>query len=124
MDDVMGDADEPTAAVAAIYLRLPKFWPADPQVWFGQVESQFITARVTSQVAKFHHVIAAQPPEVATEVRDFVIATPEDRPYDELRSALIQRTSASEQRKLQQLLTSEELGARKISQTMQQNLFP
>lgn len=46
------------------------------------------------------------------EVHGFVIATPEDLPYDKLRIALIQRTSASEQRRLQQLLTSEEFSDR------------
>lgn len=69
---------EPTAEVVAVSLRLPKFWPAHPQVWFVPVESQFVTARVTSQIFKLYHVTAALPPEVAMEVRDFVIATPED----------------------------------------------
>lgn len=88
----MGDK-EPTAEVAAVPLRLPKFWPADPQVWFGQVESQFVTTRVTNQIPKFHVVIATLAPEVAMEARDFVITTPEDALYDKFRALLIQWTS-------------------------------
>lgn len=86
---------EPNAGVRGVSLHLPKFWSVDLQVWFGQVESQFMTAHITNQISKFHHVIAAVPREVAMEVRDFVIATPKDMLYDKLRNTLIQRNPAS-----------------------------
>lgn len=107
-----------TTNVAAVTFRLPKFWPADPLVWFAQVESQFVTARITSQATKFHHVVASLPPEVAMEIRDLILSPPDDQPFDKLRSELIKRTSASEQRRLQQLITSEELGDRTPSQLL------
>ena len=50
------------------------------------------------------------------EVRDLIISKPDDAPYSTLKEALIRRTSASEQKRLQQLLTEEELGDRKPSQ--------
>ena len=104
--------------VATVALKLPPFWPADPAVWFAQVEAQFATRNITRQLTKFHYVIAALNPEVAAEVRDLVLHPPEDTPYDHLRSQLIKRTEASEQRRLQQLLTAEELGDRKPSQLL------
>ena len=70
------------------------------------------------QRTRFDHVIAVLAMEVATEVRDLILNPPDDAPYDLLKATLIKRTEASEQRKLQQLLTAEELGDRKPSQLL------
>ncbi|XP_040066215.1 uncharacterized protein LOC115321369, partial [Ixodes scapularis] len=50
--------------------------------------------------------------------RDLILSPPDDQPFDKLRSELIKRSSASEQRRLQQLITSEELGDRTPSQLL------
>ncbi|KAM7285301.1 uncharacterized protein ISCGN_032253 [Ixodes scapularis] len=99
-------------------LRLPQFWTADPQLWFAQVESQFTTSHITSQAQRFHHVVAALPPETAVDIRDIILEPPTTNPYDTLKAELIKRTSASEHQRLQQLLTSEELGDRTPSQLL------
>ena len=104
--------------VSAVALKLPPFWPVDPTVWFAQVEAQFSFRGVVQQRTRFDYVIAALAPEVAAEVRDLILHPPEERPYDLLKEALVKRTESSEQRRLQQLLTSEELGDRKPSQLL------
>ena len=46
------------------------------------------------------------------EVRDFLLKPPTENPYEKLKDELIKCTAASEQHKLQQLISGEELGDR------------
>ena len=124
MSDPEGSSTPETVApalrmdISAVSLKIPPFWPADPEVWFAQVEATFTTRGISVQRTKFDHIIASLSPEVATEVRDLILKPPSDNPYDVLREQLIRRTAASEQRKLQQLFTTEQLGDRKPTQLL------
>ena len=113
--------DAPAATpptVSAVSIKLPPFWPADPQVWFAQLEAQFQTHSITSLKTCFNYVITSLAPEFAVKVRDLLIRPPADNPYNTLKAELIKRTAASEQCKLQQLISREELGDRKPTQLL------
>ena len=71
----MTDDDSPPV-IAAVNIKLPPFWPADPEVWFAQAEAQFATRRITTQKTMFDHVVASLSPEFATEVRDLILHPP------------------------------------------------
>ena len=111
-------ADPLVIASTTINIRLPPFWPADPAIWFAQVEATFATKKLTSQKSRFDFVVASLSPEVATEVRDLVLHPPGTNAYDTLKETLIKRTAASEQRRLQQLFQAEELGDKKPTQLL------
>ena len=66
--------------------------------------------------------MASLTPELATEVRDLILNSPADSPYDALKQQLIRRTTVSEQRKLQQLFNTEDLGDHKPSQLLTEDL--
>ncbi|UYV68091.1 hypothetical protein LAZ67_5003026 [Cordylochernes scorpioides] len=102
-------------------IKAPEFWPNDPELWFITLESQFLLNKpspITNDDTKFSYLISLLPPSTAIEVREFIISPPHDNKYDALKKAIIKCTADSEFKKLQQLLTQEELGDRLPSQLL------
>ncbi|PIK40395.1 hypothetical protein BSL78_08377 [Apostichopus japonicus] len=108
----------PEVPMASVSLKLPPFWSHDPALWFCQVEAQFTTRGIKTQQTKYAYVISSLQSEIAAEVRDLLLKPPEKDPYEVIKRELIRRTSESEQKRLHQLLTAEELGDRKPSQLL------
>ena len=75
-------ATSPAAPLAAVSMKLPPFWPADPEVGFAKIEANFTVRGDTAQKTRVY-VVSSFSPEYATEVRG-LLNPPEDRPYDTL----------------------------------------
>ena len=97
-------------------VKSPTFNADDPILWFAQIEGQFVLSNITADSTKFYHVLAHLEPQHSTEVRDLIVNPPTTGKYEKLKTELIKRLSASEERKLKQLLIHEELGDRKPTQ--------
>ena len=56
-----------TGLTDALSLHLPPFWPADPALWFAQVED------ITIEKTKYEYVVASLSSKHASEVRDIIL---------------------------------------------------
>ena len=95
-DPVHGAPADPVAApsIAVATVKFPSYWPADPLLWFAQVEAQFTMRRITQQRTMYDYVVASLAPEFAVEVRDLILTPPADNPYEALKWELVKRTAA------------------------------
>ncbi|GFX89741.1 retrovirus-related Pol polyprotein from transposon 297 [Trichonephila clavipes] len=70
-----------TASIARVSVKVPPFWRANPEIWFSQMESQFVLAGITTEIMKFHHVVSALQPEELGIVGDILLNPPAVKPY-------------------------------------------
>lgn len=97
-------------------VKTPKFNPDDPELWFAQLEGQFVLSNISADATKFYYVLAQLEPQHASEIRDLVVTPPATNKYETVKAELIRRLSASQERKIKQLLMHEEMGDRKPTQ--------
>ncbi|XP_045764373.1 uncharacterized protein LOC123869707 [Maniola jurtina] len=105
-------------------LRCPPFCPEEAALWFAQLEGHFILSKINSDTTKFYFVTTQLETKYALQVKDIITNPPAVNKYDKLKTELINRLSASQEKRIQQLLSHEELGDRKPSQFLRhlQNL--
>ncbi|XP_068626667.1 uncharacterized protein [Battus philenor] len=107
--------DRKIAEVLRVGVRVPPFWPEEPALWFSQLECQFSLSGISADETKFNYLVAQLDHQVAVEVKDLIIRPPDREKYEKLKTELIRRLSASQEKRVKQLLMFEELGDRKPS---------
>ncbi|GBL81563.1 hypothetical protein AVEN_14411-1 [Araneus ventricosus] len=110
--------NDQSANIARVAVKAPPFWRANPALWFRQMESQFTLAGVTSEITKFHHIVAALQPEELEVVGDIMLNPPADEPYDALRKRLCSQYADSEEQRLRDLISGMQIGDRKQSRLL------
>ncbi|RZF35707.1 hypothetical protein LSTR_LSTR009575 [Laodelphax striatellus] len=105
-DDQSCDCGAPTQTMSHIIEECPlRLFPG---------ESQFTLSNNVNEVTKFHHVVSQLDQRTAFEVEDVIANPPPLNPYSFLRDKIIERLSASEEQRVRQLISAEELGDRKL----------
>lgn len=102
--------------INTIQLKLNPFWANSPVTWFIQTESLFNLSRVTRDISKYNHVVTSLPQDVAESVADLLENPPENQLYESLKKALIERHSLSIERRIQKLISGEEMGDKRPSE--------
>ena len=102
-------------SVQAVSLKLPEFWPDDPEVWFARVEAQFATRNITQDATRFDYIVSTLDNATASEVKAVVLHPPTENKYDAIKHALLAAFSKSQAQKDAELLSLSGLGDTKPS---------
>lgn len=120
MTDAATDPDptlvDSKSALSRVTVKVPPFWATQPQIWFAQIESQFEICGVSTDLTKFNTIVGNIESSVLTQVTDAVLCPPEKEKYENLKKAIIERYSDSEQARMRKLFSDVDLGDKKPSQ--------
>jgi len=108
-----GDEEEiapKTEIVSHVAVKPAPFYVKNPDMWFKRLESQFVLANVTNTVTKFHHVMAALPEDIGSNIE----TTSET--YEALKDSVLNSLKANKHELIQQALSSMDLGYKRPSQ--------
>ncbi|XP_053968641.1 uncharacterized protein LOC128870067 [Anastrepha ludens] len=105
----------PLPEISRITIKAPTFVKKEPDLFFIQMEAQFINGSITRDNSKYNHVISVLEPEYLSMVSDLIRSPPAENKYESLKNRLISEYTQSDQRKLRVLLTEIELGDDKPS---------
>lgn len=104
--------------IARVAFRAPPVWKTEINLWFLQVESNFVMSGIEKELTKFHCVVAALDMEVLSYVKDIVEVPPTDNPYTVLKERIVKRFTQSESSRLRTLLQELYLGDKKPTQLL------
>ena len=106
--------------VSRVTVRAPPFWKKNPQIWFKQLESQFLASGITTDETKYHTAVAALETDILTFVSDLIMEPPTTNKYETLKTRLEKHFAESEELKFKRLLQDMELGDKKPSFLLQE----
>ncbi|GFR32140.1 retrovirus-related Pol polyprotein from transposon 297 [Trichonephila clavata] len=75
-----------TASITRVSMKVSPIWRANPEIWFSQMENQFVLAGISAEITKFHYVVSALQPEELGIVGDINLNPPAVKPYAALRT--------------------------------------
>ncbi|UYV70328.1 hypothetical protein LAZ67_7002533 [Cordylochernes scorpioides] len=101
-----------------VNIKLPPFWIERPDIWFHQVEAQFLINNIKTENTKFNYLIAQLEPKYVENIWD-IITSKEINKYSEAKERLLRIFKDGESKRIRKLLSGIELGDLKPSQLLQ-----
>lgn len=107
--------------VPQINFKAPPFWRSNPELWFKEVEDQFITIPINNDAMQFQHVIAAiESADISKQIADIILNPPIVNMYNTLKSRIIDRFSESEDTRIKEILKDIKLGDQRPSDLLRE----
>lgn len=100
----------PDNEIQAVSLKLPSFWPQQPEVWFAQTEAQFAIRNITTDDTKYYYVVGALDQDTAGRVLHLLRNPPANDKYKSLKDKLLETFTLSDNQRAKKLLHMPELG--------------
>lgn len=101
-----------------VAVKAPPVWRDNIELWFSNVESQFVLSNITADETKFHHIVSALDSEISSYVADIIKNPPTKDSYDSLKKRLVEQFADSETTRIRTLLSDMSLGDLKPSQLL------
>ena len=96
--------------VNKVAVKFPPFWDRDADLWFINIEAQFVLSNITQDTTKYYAVVSSLNSEALSHVSDIVRNPPANDRYKVLKDRLIAEFSDSEQKRVKDLLVHTVLG--------------
>ena len=82
------------------------------------MDAQFRTRNIVQDSTKYDYIVGSLSPETAGEIRELLMDPTEGDKYQDIKRALLKQIQMSDQKRLQELLSKEDLGDRKPTQIL------
>ncbi|GBM73897.1 hypothetical protein AVEN_40157-1 [Araneus ventricosus] len=116
MSEHGNEGDESAAQqISRVAVKFLPFWDKEADLWFINIEAQFIWNGITQDFTKYYAVVSALNSEVLSYVSDIVKNPPTTDLYQTLKTRLIAEFADSEQKRVKDLLLHAVLGNEKPS---------
>lgn len=109
---------EDKTTVLTVAIKLPTFWPSNPQAWFAQAEAQFEIKGIVTDSTKYYYIVSALDSDTATRALSILKSPPQNNKYQAIKDFLISAFDLSESERAAALFSLNGLGDSKPTQLM------
>lgn len=96
-------------------IKIPPFWKADPELWFLQIEAQFTSAGIRTDLSKYNQIVGKLDTDTLTAVSDIVKNPPANDKYQTIKNRLTNQFAETDRQKLKTLFRDLSLNDEKPS---------